>query len=355
MDTDDVNSLAEHLNRAANEIINATHDLRRSANRLNSKWHGGRSDQFLRRMSSAVNALEDVAEDATRLSRRVRLEVDEWLEADREGAGRVLGAVAPLPTPAPTPWPNVSDQQGLIDQIAEMLEGGRPGEVPGKIWDWGELGLLFLASGFINISNGSSYGGQVVIKGPQWAKELWGLSPHLTHIKGSSVAGHIGSASRGVGAIALIAPILRTYEQWLVAAQTPHNDNLRAGTAMFVDTLVIFGTYLTLTHVGASIGASVGSWIGGGVAGMIGAAGGTAAAPGPGTVAGGAAGVAGGAAAGAIIGGVAGGIAGNWVAGMIVDEYFKSDLRNQLIDTLVDFLRPPSRPSILPGTQGVLA
>lgn len=37
MDTDDVNSLADQLNRAANEIIDTAHDLRRSANRLNAQ------------------------------------------------------------------------------------------------------------------------------------------------------------------------------------------------------------------------------------------------------------------------------------------------------------------------------
>jgi hypothetical protein len=99
MDTDDVSSLADYLNRAANEIIDTAHDLRRSANRLNGKWHGGRSDQFLGRLSSAANAAANVAEDAVRLSRRVRAEVDEWQQVDAALNGRP--PITPLPPNPP--------------------------------------------------------------------------------------------------------------------------------------------------------------------------------------------------------------------------------------------------------------
>ncbi len=99
MDTDDVSSLADYLNRAANEIIDTAHDLRRSANRLNGKWHGGRSDQFLRRLSSAANAAENVAEDAARLSRHVRAEVNEWQQVDAALSGRP--SITPIPPNPP--------------------------------------------------------------------------------------------------------------------------------------------------------------------------------------------------------------------------------------------------------------
>jgi uncharacterized protein YukE len=352
MDTDNVGSLADYLDRAANEVVDTAHDLRRSANRLNGKWYGGRSDQFLRSLSSAANAAENVAEDATRLSRRLRAEVAEWLEADRDGAGRVLGAVTPLPMSAPTPvpTPNVGEQSSLVDTMADLVKGDRFGQAIDDVWTWTELGILFSAYGFINISAGSSYADQIIIEGPGWAKALWGLSPNLTHIKGGSMAGHLGNQSRNITLLALLSPMLKTYDQWLVALQTPHEDNLRAGTAMFVDTLVIFGTYLPLTYAGASIGSHIGGWIGGGIGTLLGGGGGTAVAPGAGTVAGGVGGIASGAAVGAMIGGVAGGIAGNYVAGLVADEYLKSDLRNEMIDSIVNLIRWPMRSSIVPET-----
>lgn len=351
MDTDDVNSLADHLNRAANEIVDTAHDLRRSAKRLNAQWDGGRSDQFLRRLSSAANAAENVAEDAKRLSRRVRAEVDEWLAADQDGAQRITGTIIPIPRPVPMPTPVPGNQRDLSDILAELAQGGGIGETIDGIWDWAEISLLFLASGFINISGGSSYADQVIIKGPQWAKDLWGVSSNLTHIKDGATAGHISSQARVVGALALIAPLLKTVDQWLVAAQTPHDDNLRAGVAMFTDTLVIFGTYLTLTYAGTAIGSHIGGWIGGGVGGLIGAGGGSVV-PVAGTAVGGVTGGTGGAAAGAMIGGVVGGVIGNYLAGKAVDWYLKSDLRYNLIESIVNLIRPSKNPSIMPGTQG---
>ena len=247
MDTDDVSALADQLNRAANEIIDTARDLRHSANRLNGKWHGGRSDQFLRRLASATTAAQDAAEDATRLSRRVRAEADEWLEVDRDGARRNMGAIALLPWPVPTPTPTPGSERDIMDIIAELVRGGRLGEAIDGVWNWSELGLLFLTSAFINISSGGSYADQVIIKGPGWVKDLWGVSPNLTHIKDGATAGHISSTARGVGVLALISPLLKTYDQWLTAVQTPHDDNLRAGVAMFTDTVVIFGTCLLYT------------------------------------------------------------------------------------------------------------
>lgn len=352
MDTDDVNSLADQLNRAANEIIDTAHDLRRSANRLNAQWHGGRSDRFLSRLASATAAAQDVAEDATRLSRRVRAEADEWLEVDRDGARRTTGTIIPFPRPVPTPTPTPGNGRDIMDIIAELVRGGRFGEAIDGVWNWAELGLLFMTSAFINISSGGSYADQVIIKGPGWVKELWGVSPNLTHIKDGATAGHISSTARGVGVLALISPLLKTYDQWLTAVQTPHDDNLRAGVAMFTDTVVIFGTYLALTYAGAAIGSHVGGWIGGTIGGWIGGGGGTAVAPGAGTVAGGVAGGTGGAAAGAMIGGVAGGVIGNYIAGEAVDWYLKSDFRDWMIDSVVNFIRGPVEPSVMPGIDG---
>ncbi len=299
MDTDDVSSLADYLNRAANEIIDTTHDLRRSANRLNGKWHGGRSDQFLRRLSSAANAAADVAEDAVRLSLRVRAEVDEWLEVDRDGAGQVLGAVAPLPTPVPTPTP-IPGRGGDGEDIGDGIK---------SVGDFIDIALAFFAGAVISTRPGTSYPDQLIINGPPWAKDLKDLSPNLTHIKKGNLGGHVMKGITNTSAISLIGPILSVYEHWLDAVTTPHDDDLRAATAMFIDTVVIMtvtiGVAKGITALAALLGLPIGG-VGGIVTGVIGAA------------------------------------AGGWVAGWIVDKYLQSPMREKLIDAVVNFIRPPA-------------
>lgn len=124
MDTDDVNDLANRLARAANEIVDTANALKRSANRLDARWSGGRSDFVIRQIHAAARSAEYAANDANRLGRRVRAEVDEWLEADRTGAGRVLGAVAPLPAPVPVRSPGIGNNQDGVMPL--------PGTVPAR-------------------------------------------------------------------------------------------------------------------------------------------------------------------------------------------------------------------------------
>lgn len=351
METDDVGMVADRLQRASRDISQTTRQLRRSVNRLDAHWSGSSSSRYLRRMYAALGAVDAVADDAAQLSRRLYAEIDDWQDADRGGSGRVLGAVAPLPLPAPTPTRSPhshyqeEDERNDTERLLDFIRGAQGG------WEWIDGLWLAIAAGFIHISRGSTYADQLMIRGPGWAKDAWGLSPALTHAKDASVAAHIGKgALKGVSAVALIPAILRVWEQWMVAYSTPHSDDLRAGTAMFLDTVVIMGTYLALTQVGLWAGAQIGGAIGGIIAGGGGAIGGTAVAPGPGTVVGGGGGLFGGAAAGALIGGVVGSAAGGYLADSILDKYLQSDLREKLIDFVVDFIRAAAQPRVAPGT-----
>jgi hypothetical protein len=285
MDTDDVSSLADHLNRAANEIIDTAHDLRRSANRLNGKWHGGRSDQFLRRLSSAVNAAENVAEDATRLSHRVRAEVDEWLEADREGAGRVRGAVAPLPTPVPTPTP----LPGFRPGVGVPRPTPAPTPTPPEWWD-PSLGPI---PEFI-FEEGGGFALDLLIE---------------FGIKNPELAFSIG----------LALPVI---EQWVQNFDNPDRDEFWDRTANMVDALVTVTLVGSYTLAGMELGVLIGALtgvvnipLGFGVAIKT----------------------------SAILGAI-----GGYLGQVAADGYADSELRIKLIDSIVNLIRPPNDPSTMP-------
>lgn len=331
MDTDDVNDLATQLARAANEIVDTANALKRSANRLDARWSGGRSDFVIRQIHAAARSAEYAASDANRLGRRVRAEVDEWLEADRTGAGRVLGAVAPLPAPVPVPAAAGRDGQSgdtidPEDKPTSLLER------TDKAGTWIEIGALIVASPFIRISAGATYPGQAIIGGPHWAKKLWGLSPALTHSKGGALAGHIAKGAGQLTVFDLIGPTLSVAQQWLTDIDAYSDDSPRMAAAMALDMFVISAVTMTGTVGGGKLGAVVGGKLGG----LIGGGVGTFILPGVGSVAGGAMG----ASAGAIIGGAAGKIAGGWLAGKALEKwYYGSKWREQLIDIIADFLR----------------
>lgn len=353
METDDVSAVADYLQRASHEISQTSYRLRHSVNRLSANWSGYQSGHYIRQMNARLQAMEELADNVALLGRRVHLEVEQWLEADRSSANRLAGSITPIPVPTPTPLKPSRDYQGEQQPIHGTDLGVGLVRQLGKVWDWAELGLLTFASGFIVIGPGATYVDQVIIKGPQWAKELWGLSPHLTHAKDSSFATHIGKGTVNVPAIALISPILRTVDHWLETANTPHQDDLRAGTAMFIDTVVIFGTSLALAAGGSWIGAQIGGWIGGSIVGIGGASSGSVV-PGAGTVVGGTVGAAGGGAAGAMIGGVVGAMVGDYLAGIAIDNYLQSDLRDKLIDAVVNVIRAgnPAQASSRPQAGG---
>jgi hypothetical protein len=83
--------------------------------------------------------------------------------------------------------------------------------------------------------------GEMVVKGPQLAREVLGLSPKLSHIKLSNLGRHLTKESLKfkVGAWVLIGIAIESAERWMVDIEEYRGDLIRTINAITIDTAVI--------------------------------------------------------------------------------------------------------------------
>ncbi len=292
METERVHDSAQEMKRVADEISEAASNLQRSLNRLHASWSGSSASRFENDLNYTLRTLRNASDNGMHLSRRVHSEVQEWERIDNDGAARI------------------SADSSFHLRFADRLDS-----IGDYTWIF-EGGLGFIGLGGLRFIEGSTYANQVIIEGSQRAKDLAGVSSHLTHVKTGNLPGHIAAGAGKLTPIDLIGPGLRTGAQWIRDVDEYSDDPLRMVSAMQIDAAAI----VVPTIAGAAVGGAVGAKVGGVVGGAIGAAfGGIGAVPG--------------AAAGAVIGGIVGKIAGSWIADeAAVKPFMKSDFRKDLID-----------------------
>lgn len=306
MDTDEVRQFALYLKRAGDDIANMSSRLQRSANRLDARWSGGDSRRFNSDMRHALRAADRLADDANYLGRRVFAEVDEWEEVDRNGGDAFRGITASDGFYRV----GVLSDAGFSPEIMREAFGAG-----GDFWQKWEMLLFGAAFAHLGFISHGTYSGQIILRGGHLSKELMGLSPNLTHARYSTFAKHIGSNAGKLGLLHLIAPTLRTAEQWMVDIGEHSGDTVRTGTAMTLDALAIFGTHLAAAKVGAVAGAKGGAVVGTFIGGPVGTA------------------------VGAVVGGVAGSVAAVFLSDLALDSYLQSDLRTSIVDSAADLQR----------------
>lgn len=83
MDTEKTFVTARLLQSNAEKIDSFIEELNRAAQRLNTCWDGGRSDDFTNQFRSVNRQLEKQAWELSNLSQRLQHEIDEWEAADK--------------------------------------------------------------------------------------------------------------------------------------------------------------------------------------------------------------------------------------------------------------------------------
>ncbi len=86
MDTEAVRETARLLNRTAGELDNLPSKLKNLAGSISSAWQGGRSGNYANELRKVGNALQQEVANLQRLAAQVGNEVNEWEDADNNGA-----------------------------------------------------------------------------------------------------------------------------------------------------------------------------------------------------------------------------------------------------------------------------
>lgn len=327
MDTELVRSVGNQLQQIASATSQATQDMRHVLSMLQNSWHGSSSDYFSNDLHQVLLQVHELAESGTQLSRRTFAEVAEWERVDSS-----IKILATTTTYTDRSVPEESSSS--LDWTKGGLKWGAIGADAYAAISSGAAALMG-----INILSGSTYPGQVIVKGSHAAKGAADLHSHLTHISALHMSGHVAKQMTKVGPLELFAPALRTGAQWIQDYQDFDGFNVDSAAAMVTDAIVITGLSIGGAVVGGVIGTYVGTGAGAIVGGAIGGLAGIVGGP-PGMAAGAAAGASVGAAKGAVIGGVAGKIAGSYLADKyLIEPYLESELRNKVIDTTASGMR----------------
>ena len=266
----------------------------------NGRWEGDGSAAFFTEMERDVFPVVNKLSNALYEAQRVTSEICTIMQQAEEDAAAPFRSNATdntvskketsnndnTPNKPPTAWDKIlAVADGIVDAV-DQIDDFAP--IPAAI----VLSTMLKA--------GTTYGGQVLVYGPKWLKDLAGVSKNLTHIKATNMASHVINIPVVVNSLIAVAQgTVAVAKTWTTNwdEYTSFNDTSKHISAMTVDAGLALLPVATETLGGiggtiggAKLGAIVGTLIGG---------------PGLGT------------AAGAIIGGAVGGFAGDWIGGHI--------------------------------------
>ncbi len=274
-------------------------------NLLQGGWEGAAAKSFFQEMENDIFPALQRLTDAFAGSERVtRAAVATYRQAEEEAA-----AVFKQQKEESVSW---------IDKLAEAA--GDVLVTLGKNTNPLQLAVGILGFAGLTFAAGGTYAGQVIVGGSRLFKELAGLSPHLTHIKGGNVAAHmVKDAAKGVDSIDIAAAVIQVAGQWVEDFREYGDNPAELVSALAVDTLLVGGISLGASYVGGVAGTAAGAYIGGAIGGVLGSV-----IPVLGT------------GVGAAVGATLGGIAGKFVAGWAADKYItdplmKSEWRKDII------------------------
>lgn len=206
------------------------------------------------------------------------------------------------------PWRNLESVGNAISgAVEEVVRLRQSAEIFEHIVEMVSAGVL--AS---SLTAGSTYGGQVIFRGSRLLKDMAGVSPYLTHIRGVRIPAHMGreALKKGFGKGNILFEALSELpENW-----EEYGGNIpKVATGILVDTAIGIG----VSALGAGLGAVAFGAIGGAILGP------------PGAV------------IGAKLGGILGGMAGGWVADELENiPVGKSDLDRVIVDKVDHALSP---------------
>lgn len=87
METENVRAAAQKVDWAAGELYYKPSKMRSVASSLTSAWEGGHASAYAAELRRLAGILQTEVINLQRLAQRLRREVDEWEEADRNGIG----------------------------------------------------------------------------------------------------------------------------------------------------------------------------------------------------------------------------------------------------------------------------
>lgn len=306
METEQVRAANEFLQLSCQELQHQKQDMINSVYHLIQNWEGSNRDYFWSEAETVLTQIGRLAESGLLLHDRVNHEIEEWeTAANNLGAGLINTSV------------ETSDW--LNSFLENFKEGINPTDAINWIGDHIDEIELFTglgSLGFVSILPGMNYAGQVILKGPQWAKELIGISPYLTHVKGTGMTSHIASQPF-LTPLKAITTLLQIAPQWIEDYNQYYDtDKAQFASAILVDTVFIGGVSLLASYGGSIVGAKIGGGVGALVGGPVGAA------------------------TGAIIGGVVGQYAASWLADeLIIQPFLESDIRQKVIESGAEVIR----------------
>lgn len=166
MDTEVVLRLVTKIKASSNDLDNSFDEVKRACRRMD--WDRDDRDRFMQRLKNAENRWNDLLERQDQLANKLKIEIEEWREVD---SGR-------------------SQSKSFMERFKE------------KIFPFtkSELTRLVSTVGIIStLKAGTTYAGQVIIKGSHKLKKSVGLFPTLNHIKATNIPkSMLKSAMKGV-------------------------------------------------------------------------------------------------------------------------------------------------------------
>lgn len=325
LDYQQLEEIAGRFAIQADEVAAMNGRLQRQATALQTSWSGSAADRFFLEWEDEVWPAADRLTEALAEAAAVTREIVTIFAAAEEEAASQLPFFEERATPGATDDMREAGDGDWWDPIRNIVAGIV--EAADGIDDFLPIPAALLLATMLR--PGSTYAGQILVKGPRWLKDLAGLSPSLTHIKATNMAQHIGKFARKLpllgGVIALGKSVVAIGDVWTnnweeYGGYAPS----KRVTAMGVDAILA-----SLPAVGELGGGVVGA-VGGAKAG---AALGTLIAPGLGT------------AVGAVIGGALFGFAGDWLGGRLGeaarDGIIESGGRDRAITLIDDHIAQP--------------
>jgi uncharacterized protein YukE len=164
MKTEHVRETARQMNLTASRMFSEVSQLQSAIRRLDMAWDGGRSGQYIGQFRQIAGRMESQALQLETISARVSREVDEWEAADRNGSAFIGKTKDKTWLTGPLQW---------AESLAGILT---------------ESSKVALILGF---AKGSSYPGQLLVRGSHSIKDWAGVSKNLTHIKVTNLPKHM--------------------------------------------------------------------------------------------------------------------------------------------------------------------
>lgn len=342
-------SIATRFSHQANAIRQTQQRIDRSSSRLQEAWSGRGSQAFFAEMTTEVlPALSRLAEALAR-AQAVTLQINQILQTAEEEAARPfrtkgMASDTSGSTAGPSPWRSIIDTARGVAESADTT--------------WDVIPIPAAIALALGLQAGSTYSGQVLVRGSQLLKdlgisgrtlrELAGVSGHLNHIKAANISTHIWKMTRTMVAVeALISAgkgVIAVADVW----ERRGAEYASYGLSRNISAHTMDAGMASLPVAGEFLGGVGGAWLGaktgmlvGGQIGILGGPGGIAV----GTVAGG------------IIGAAIGGFAGDWLGGRTGESAARSLEkqvgRDQLINVVDEVIVAPVVDTISAAAQAV--